>query len=530
MTENIRKNEQNSLFLVYLLFTAFLCGALIMVVEVLGSRVIGPFYGVSLFVWTSLITVTLVALAAGYYIGGILCDRHPDPSWLYGIIMTSGIFVLLIPFLKASVLRMAEPLGLRMGSLVSAALLFGPCLLLLGCVSPFLVRLATRELASVGKTVGTFYATSTLGSFVGTVLTGFFLIAYFGINQIFWFIGSMLILLAVSFFVFFRKRWTALLVLFLLAIFPTEGELPAKTLPSGVTVKLLEDHDSFYGNIKVVEYSSALFRTREMMIDGMTQGGIDTASGMSIYAYPYVLQFLSRALKPDGKTCLVVGLGTGVMPAWFEREGVKADVLDIDPDVVKLARSHFRFHPAGRTIIGDARQYLNNPAETYDYMIMDVFNGDVTPPHLMSVEALRQMKKGLNENGLLGINLIGSLEKEPYMTASVIKTLATVFDNVELYPVYELGQDKGFGNIAVFAYDGSAKEPDLSSIKDFRVHPLARKEVMRAVETSYEGVDLDEAMILTDNYNPIDFYDSWIREAVRKGIQQDTDWQILIGS
>ena len=122
--------------LVYLLLTAVVCGALIMVVEVLGSRVVGPFFGVSLFVWTSLIAVTLIALAAGYGLGGLLADRRGTPEYLYAIILVAGLLVLLIPVLKAPVLKLSIPLGLRLGAFTSTTLLFGPSLFLLGCVSP----------------------------------------------------------------------------------------------------------------------------------------------------------------------------------------------------------------------------------------------------------------------------------------------------------------------------------------------------------------------------------------------------------
>ncbi len=134
-----------------------------MVVEVLGSRVVGPFFGVSLFVWTSLIAVTLIALAAGYAVGGFLADRRGTPSTLYAIIFAAGLLVLLIPMLKMPVLKLAMALGLRTGSFTATLVLFGPSLFLLGCVSPILVKIATRELANLGRTVGGFYALSTVG-------------------------------------------------------------------------------------------------------------------------------------------------------------------------------------------------------------------------------------------------------------------------------------------------------------------------------------------------------------------------------
>jgi hypothetical protein len=97
-------NAHSLPFIMYLIITAIVCGALIMVVEILGSRVIGPFFGVSLFVWTSLITVTLIALAAGYAVGGLISDRKRSPDYLYGIILVAGFLVLVIPIMKGVVL------------------------------------------------------------------------------------------------------------------------------------------------------------------------------------------------------------------------------------------------------------------------------------------------------------------------------------------------------------------------------------------------------------------------------------------
>ena len=193
-------------FRYYLVATAMICGALVMVIEVLGSRVLGPFFGVSLFVWTSLITVTLVALAAGYAAGGILSDRKGEADYLYAIILAAGILVLAIPLFKAMVLKACVPLGLRMGALVSALLLFGPPLFLLGCVSPYIVKLAAKEMNSIGKTVGLFYALSTLGSFAGTLLTGFVLIAYLGVNRIFEVTGLLLTGLGLFYFFLFKRK------------------------------------------------------------------------------------------------------------------------------------------------------------------------------------------------------------------------------------------------------------------------------------------------------------------------------------
>lgn len=515
-------------FLLFLLLTAVVCGALIMVIEVLGSRVIGPFFGVSLFVWTALITVTLVALAAGYALGGHLADRHGSPDWLYGLILAAGVAVCLVPLAKAPVLKASLALGLRMGSLAGSAALFGLPLLLLGCVSPYLVRLAATEMRNLGRTVGGLYALSTMGSFMGTVGTGFFLIGYVGVNATLIATGVILIALGASWFVFVRRRYAVLVLLGLPLLAAPQGSLPAKTMADGTRVQLLKSVDSFYGNLKVVEYAGSSFQTRELVIDGLVQGGMDTASGLSVYEYSYLMQFLPYALNPGGRRCLVIGLGAGVVPRWYEEQGIVADVVDIDPRVVDLARSHFRYQGRGRVHVEDARYFLGLNRERYDYVVLDVFNGDTTPGHLLSLEALRLVESAMAPGAVLAVNLVGEIGPEGGMTASVVKTLRQVFDQVRLHPTHPRGQAGGAGNFAIIAYDGPARVPDLSRLRGFPVHPLAQAGVQRGLLQAIEVPDDPKALVLTDDFNPIDFRDLPIKEAVRQQILATTDWDILL--
>lgn len=240
------QSKQNA-FAYYLMFTTFLSGGLVMVVEVLGARVIGPYFGVSLYVWTALITVTLLSLSAGYALGGYLADRRPSAHWLYGLITASGVLVMLVPALKPWAIQLSVPLGLRGGALFSAVLLFAPALLLMGCVSPFVVRIAAREWASLGRTVGVLYALSTVGSMIGTALAGYLIIGYIGVTRAFHVCGALLVLLGVAYFVVFARRVAASAGAVILAIvlFLPDRPLPSTRLPDGTVARLIESRDSF---------------------------------------------------------------------------------------------------------------------------------------------------------------------------------------------------------------------------------------------------------------------------------------------
>jgi len=522
------KNLNSRSFFYYLILTAMICGALVMVIEVLGSRVIGPFFGVSLFVWTSLITVTLIALAAGYAAGGVVSDKKRSPDYLYAIILIAGILVLFIPHLKGVTLKACMPMGLRQGALMSSMILFGPSLFLLGCVSPYIIKIAAQELRNIGRTVGVFYAVSTIGSFAGTVLTGFVLIAYFGVSRIFEVAGFVLICLSAVYFVFFKKKWYLLVLIIIPLFFSGEERNVSKVMPNGTTVTDIFSRDSFYGKLKVVEYSYGVMRTRDLIIDGSPQSGIDMYNKMSIYEYPYLMQILPYSLNPSGKTCLVVGLGPGLIPMWYEKMGIKTDVVDINPDIEDIAKKYFGFSISGEVIIDDARYYLNKPGKKYDYVILDVFNGDTTPWHILSIETLRSVKSRLTKSGILAVNLIGSIKKGSFMTASIIKTLEQIFGTVEIYPLFSIDKGDGYGNMAVIAYNQSPISLDPEIVNSFPVHPLAIKVIRETLKMKFRFPQGTSAIILSDDYNPIDFYDVWLRERVRKNIIEATDWDILI--
>jgi MFS family permease len=510
----------------YLIITAIVSGALVMVVEVMGSRVIGPFFGSSLFIWTSLITVTLLALAAGYAVGGAAADRWPAPGALFAIIATAGVLVFLVPELKAPVIKMSQPFGLRAGAFTATLLLFGPALFCMGCVSPYVIRIAATQMRALGRTVGGFYALSTFGSVVGTVLSGFFLIEYLGVNGLFYLTGALLILLAAGYFLAFRRKLLALVPLLVLVAPQFSEPINSKPLSNGTLMTLLESKDTFYGNLKVVEYSFGPRRIREMLIDGLIQGGIDPNNGLSIYGYAYAHQHLPPLLNPGTTTALVIGLGAGLVPASFEKRGIKTDVVDINPGIEPLARRYFNYAPANPTIIADGRQFITNSDKRYDIILLDAFNGDGTPGYLLSREFMDMIREHLNPGGLLAINLIADFKPGTIGTSYIDTTLNAVFDNVDFYPLFDVGK-RPFGNIAIMAYDGPPRRVKPSAIEGIEMHRMA-KEIRKQLLEPIPFKAAPDTQPLTDDFNPLDIHETEIREAVRRDILTGADWDLLM--
>ena len=515
--------------LLFLLFTALVCGALIMVVEVLGSRVIGPFFGVSLFVWTSLITVTLVALALGYAVGGQLADRRGTAEILYGIILLAGVAVLLIPLYKLAVLKLCVPLGLRLGAFVSTSLLFGPSLFLLGCVSPLLVRIAAREMKNIGRTVGGFYAVSTIGSVIGTALTGFVLIGWLGVNGIFNLVGILLCLLGLSYFLFARRIWMLaplLLVLFLVP-FKVPDTLPSVMSRFDQKVSLVAQSDSHYGSLKVIDYQDRLVHVRDMVIDGMVQGSVDVNTGRPLEVYPYFMTLLPQAYGLQINNALIIGLGAGMVVAELEGQGVRTDVVEIDPAVFDFAERYFNVQISGQKVAQDARYFLQQGTQRYDLVVLDVFSGDITPGHLVSLEALQLVNDRVADNGMLAINLIGDPAGENFVTASIVRTLNQVFDQVHVFVTADPETHRGITNFALLAYQGGPRELDKGRISWDMVAQQVRRHLQDNIDRRFELPGESGAIILTDDFNPVDVADLPVREALRNGILEYSEWDIL---
>lgn len=515
-----------------LIVTAAVCGAAVMAIEVLGARIVGPFFGSSLFVWTALISVTLVSLAAGYAAGGVAADREGGGKALAFLVLGAGFLALLVPLGRSSVLTACAGLGLRAGALAAAALLFGPPLFLLGAVSPVVVRLAAPAPGHLGRTVGVLSAVSTAGSFAGTLATGYVLIPWIGVTRVLAMTGAILVGLAAVLLLAARKPAIAAGVagVAALALLSALGEPPlrAVTLPNGTRAAELFREESFYGVVKVIEYSWGERRTREMTIDGLIQGGLDLAGGASVYEYPYLLSWLPLAIRPEGRSCLVVGVGTGAVPRAYEQRGIRTDVVDIDPAVLDAARRFFSFRVSGDVVLEDGRTFLIRSQRTWDYLILDVFSGDLTPSHFLSAEALSLVKSRLAPGGVLGLNLIASTGDDPFLAASVLRTLSTVFRTVTAVSLADPTDPKALGNLVVVAYDGPERPIAWDVLRREPVHPMTRDALVRTLGTKWTPPASTPGEIITDDRDPLELPAQRAREALRRAILDETPPELLL--
>jgi spermidine synthase len=493
-----------------------------MVLELLGARVLAPYYGSSLFVWSSLITVTLVALAIGYWLGGIVADRRPRPVLLYAIIALAGLATAVIAPTRGPVLQATDALGLRGGSLSSAFILFTAPLLLLGMVSPFAVKLSTVSLGRLARTAGKLYSVSTAGSFVGTLAAGFLLIPTFEVRTILLGIAIALVAVSLVFLALLRRGRPSTVTAVLLAAIAvlTPGSQGMRAL--GDTV-LVAKEPSFYGEIRIVDKGPLRF----LLIDGGMQSGIDTRNGLCAIEYPYVIETLAYRLRPEGSRALVIGLGAGVIPDAMANWGVASDIVEIDPKIIAVAREHFGFDPSGHAVhVGDGRRLLEETSERYDYVILDAFAGEMVPIHLLSREAFESARAAMEPGGILILNYVGYREGPHSRVAmSIAETLRAVFDSVETFAAGTPG-DYG-GNVFV----ASDAWIDVGAATRAGPLPFPVHEAIRESATTIRPSDLPggPAIVFTDDHNPIDLWDVTGREHWRRDTMEFFPSWVLLG-
>ncbi len=196
-----------------LLLLVFVAGAASLAIEMAASRLLAPDFGSTLFVWASLIGLILLYLTVGYYVGGLLADRYPRPQLFYAISIVAALLIALIPVIAPPILNWAlltfSTLSSNVfyGSLVSVVLLFALPMILLGCISPFAIRLRVEQVGRAGSNAGLLYAISTAGSIVGTFLPVLVTMPDIGTARTFLvFAGALLLVSLVGLIVSLRSR------------------------------------------------------------------------------------------------------------------------------------------------------------------------------------------------------------------------------------------------------------------------------------------------------------------------------------
>ncbi|GHU05915.1 hypothetical protein FACS1894158_10460 [Betaproteobacteria bacterium] len=495
---------------------SFLCGTAVMVLEMAGSRVVAPYMGTSLIVWTALIGVIMASLSAGYWLGGIAADKRPEVHILARIVLGAALLTGVAALAANPVLGALSRLpGLYLAPVAGAVALFAAPGVLLGMVSPFIVRLAMRGVDSSGATVGRFSALSATGSILGTFLGGFVLIAHFSS-------GTVLLLVAtVLAFVAALLQWrapgngrkAALAALFCAAFFGLSWMAEALGLPFAPPGA---HADTLYNHILVADQIRSSGRhTRYLMTGAINEGAQsvvypDTPDVLaSDYTKFYDLAFHYR---PTAEQILMLGGGGYCVPRHLlATRKVSVDVVEIDPGITAIARQFFFLRDEGDPRISirheDARMFLNRESGkrkgAYHAIFADVFGSWYSIPfHLTTVEAARAMSELLDEDGILISNVISSLDGSGSgVLGGIYAALSEVFPKVLVFPASFPGPE----------YANTRQNLMLVAFKSERTFAAAAtafpgSEAARLLSHRWNAPFNSSARAFTDAFAPVEHY------------------------
>jgi spermidine synthase len=423
-----------------ILVTAFLEGMSVLIVEIAGARALAPYFGASLYVWTATITATLFFLALGYGLGGLLYRR--GPMALPWVLWIAGVWLALFPLWRTMLLSSLQGVGVSLGAFLASAWLFGPPLCCLGSVSPLLIHHATDKGIEGGRAAGLLFLTNTLGGLAGGWLTALLLVPNASLRSVLAYTGSGLFAMGIAWAwkhgikVF---TWAVLVAALLTPQMAPKALhfVPAKVY-TGHEARIVARAQSSNGLVQVVDGAD---NARIMLLDGVTQGGIDRTSGASYYQFSDYLAFMAHRYRPEAKRYLLLGLGCGVLAKTVYRTGKDVTVAEIEPKVAETARKYFGLPAGVHVVLQDGRTFLARDTGLYDVVILDAFAGEAAPWYLLTREALGAIKARLQPNGILVVNAItradGKSEGLKHLEAGLLDTFkaAWVFVEPRLLPM-----------------------------------------------------------------------------------------------
>src|SRR5437764_13201918 len=400
--------------------------------EMCASRLLAAYFGTSLFIWANLIGLILVYLTVGYFIGGRLADRYPSEQVLCTITTMAAVSISILPFISQVILTWSitgleqVSVSIFFSSLLGTILLFAVPVTLLGLVSPFAIRLVTKEVGRSGKTSGSLYAISTLGSILGAFLPVLWLIPAFGVRRTLLIFG--VILFAASLWGL-RSRWRPAFSLVLIALVLPLG--PLKNIPD-----LIYEQESLYNYIQVTQLPDG---TRELILnEGQAIHSIYYPNPKTVLTGWYWDYFLSAPYFNAGFTPQklhrvgIIGLAAGTIAHQFTKVygPVPIDGVEIDPAIVNVGRTYFAMNEANLQVyIQDGRTFLDTTAARYDLVAIDAFQQPYIPFQLATREFFTTIRSHLSATGVVVLNTAHTTH-DYRLVQAFINTMSQVFPSV----------------------------------------------------------------------------------------------------
>lgn len=498
--------NSNKLKKIYLLILAFTSGLTIMAVEISASRLIAPYFGTSTFIWTNVIGVIMVALALGYYFGGKYADSKPQLIKLLQLILIACIILLFIPFLaKPSYQVLVSTLSvfgsgtvlIFVGSLLMVSILFILPIILLGTVSPFIIKLLSEIDPNVGKDAGLVFSVSTIGSILGTFLPVLVFIPFLGTRKTILFFA--LLLLFVSLIGVLKRKYLAFLLLLIIPVFflnLSSIKTNAAAIAEGESAYQyyqVEDRDNM--RLLIINEGMALFSAMNLAENNV----------LTDYYFDYynLTPYLNG--NDNKQDIMVLGSAGGTISSqlhyfFHDKYDLNIDGIEIDQKIIDVARQYFDADNQSTDIYAaDGRIFLDQTNKKYNTIIIDVYSNQLYISfHLTTQEFFTKVDDHLKDDGVVIMNMAAAGESELFYY--ITNTINTVFEHVYVFQANE------FNYVVI----GSQNEIDFNQLTELNTIPELNHLAEHAVNNYQELEFNSEYGILTDDHAPVEHLTDWM--------------------
>jgi spermidine synthase len=422
----------------FLIILVFVGGMTSLALEMSASRLLGAYFGTSLYIWGCLIGMILLYLTVGYFIGGRVADRHPSGRVLCTITTIAAIAILIIPFaskpiLSWSITAIAQiSVSTFLSSLIGTILLFAIPVTLLGLISPFAIRLMIKDIGRSGRMSGSFYAISTVGSLLGAFLPVLWLIPTFGVRRTILIFGVLLF--AASLWGLRPKIRPAFILALLVLFIPLDS---LKSIPN-----LTYEKESPYNYIQVTQQSDG---TRQLILnEGQAIHSIyypDPNRILTGWYWDYFLAapYFHTDMQPSNVHRVgIIGLAAGTIAHQFTKAygpSVQIDGAEIDPDIVDVGRKYFGMNePNLHVYTEDGRTFLSTTHQSYDVVAIDAFDQPYIPFQFTTREFFTQVRDHMTDTGTVVLNTAHTAH-DYRLVQAFVNTMKLVFPSVYTFNV-----------------------------------------------------------------------------------------------
>lgn len=499
-----KKENKKQISSKYLLFIAFLSGFTIMAVEIAASRLLTPYFGSSLFVWTNIIGLIMVFLSLGYYFGGKLSDKNPNEYLILKIISVASLFIFTIPFFTKPITSIVSfdflvkeyaSLVIVIGSFLTTLLLFIIPITLLGAVSPFVIKiLIHRENKEEGTKSGLVFAYSTVGSIFGTYLASLIAIPVLGTNNTILLAAFLLLIFTLP--LVLKNKWQVfLIILFVVLIFAwtflEKNKAYGKTIFKDESIyqniKIVKENDIYYLKLGADNAYSSLYKENLFISDGY-------------FDYFSLIPYMNYEEKQ--KDTMILGLAGGTMVHQYnnllgEEFDFNIDGVEIDKKLANIVQDKFNLKYSNLKVHNtDGRMFINQNDKKYDIIIIDAFSKQLyIPSHLATREFFKKTSSRLKDEGVLAVNIV-ALSEDSKLLKAITNTLASEYSYV-----YTASSQYSYNFFVLASEKQIDFEKMYQNVKNKKLKKLAYSVSKSMKRINYNSSDL----VLTDDKAPLEY-------------------------